>query len=55
VCNQQSLDAWIQVDSNMFFFQDKKGIVWQLLRTPYKEIPVCKINFSKEIARIYND
>lgn len=35
----QKLEDWTQVDDNLYFFKDKEGIVWQLLRTPYKEIP----------------
>ena len=36
---EQKLNNWQQVDDNLYFFKDKKGVVWQLLRTPYQKIP----------------
>ena len=32
------------LDNNLYFFKDEEGTVWQLLRTPYKEIPIERIN-----------
>lgn len=42
----QLLKDWEQLDNNLYFFKDKEGTVWQLLRTPYKEIPVTTLKFN---------
>ena len=34
---------WLAVGNNLYFYKDKDGVVWQLLRTPYKEIPIAKM------------
>ena len=39
----QDLENWTRVGFNLYFFKDEDGTVWQLLRTPYKEIPACTI------------
>lgn len=28
------------IHSGYFYFKDKDGVVWQVIKTPYKEIPV---------------
>ena len=38
---EQFLKNWTELDDNLYFFKDEEGTVWQLLRTPYKEIPKC--------------
>ena len=33
------LEDWTELGDNLYYFKDEEGIVWQLLRTPFKEIP----------------
>jgi len=37
----------IRVNHNEFFVQDKRGTVWWIRRTAYKEIPIVKIDWNK--------
>jgi len=41
------LKDWTEVAYNLYFFKDDEGTVWQLLRTPYKDIPVSVIKSVK--------
>lgn len=36
---------WVELDKNLYYYKDKNGIVWQLLRTPFYEIPNYKNDY----------
>jgi hypothetical protein len=39
----RNLKNWTQIDENLYYWKDNDGTIWQLLRTPYKEIPEIRI------------
>lgn len=47
---QTNLKEWTQVDNDLYFYKDEKGIVWQLLRTSFKKIPKCNVSFEEKFS-----
>ena len=36
----------VAVNGNEFYLKDSDGVVWHIIRTPYKEIPVKVLNWD---------
>jgi len=39
----------VRVNSDMYYFKDKEGTVWQVLKTPYEEIPTVVLKPSEAL------
>ena len=40
---------FIWENSNRAYFKDDSGTVWQIIRTPYKEIPIVVVDFKTKV------
>lgn len=47
ITQEKKLNKDFCVAINCYYLQDREGVIWQVIKTPYKKLPIFNLDLSK--------